>query len=141
MITETLLMTSLALGNPGLDELDLTLPEPPVAEIKRISQLERKRKTFQFIDVTNLPTEEQLRMSKILHALDVATTIYGLKNANVSEGNPLLSENPNAGQLISQKAVLLTLYHHNAEEGQIVFMNYAVGVAVIRNIYVINKYE
>ena len=138
MITETLLMSSLALSNP---ELDLTLPEPPVAEVQRISQLERKRKRFQFVDVTNMPTDEQLRRSKILHALDVATTIYGLKNASVKEGNPILPGNPNAGQLIGQKAVLLTLYHHNAEEGQIVFMNIATGVAVLRNIYVINKYE
>jgi len=138
MIAETLLMTSLALKNP---ELDMTLPEPPVAEIKRISQLERKRKTFQFIDVTNMPTDEQLRRSKILHGLDVVTTIYGLKNASVREGNPLLPDNPNAGQLIGQKAILLTLYHHNAEEGQIIFMNYVTGVAVLRNIYMVNKYE
>jgi len=138
MIPETLLLTSLALGTP---DLDLTLPEPPRAEIQRISQLERERKAFQFVDVRNPPTDQQLRMSKILHTLDVAITIYGLKNANVKEGNPLLSETPTDGQLISQKAALLTLVHHNFEEGQMIVVNWATGVAVVRNAYIINKYE
>ena len=40
MISETLLFTSLALANP---ELDMTLPEPPQAEVQRISKLERQR--------------------------------------------------------------------------------------------------
>ena len=62
MIPETLLLTSLALGTP---DLDMTLPEPPRAEIQRISQLERERKAFQFVDIDNPPTDQQLRMSKI----------------------------------------------------------------------------
>ena len=138
MIPETLLLTSLALGT---SDLDMTLPEPPRAEIQRISQLERERKAFQFVDIDNPPTDQQLRVSKILHTIDVAMTIYGLKNANVKEGNPLLSETPTDGQLISQKAVLLTLVHHNFEEGQMLIVNWATGVAVVRNAYIINKYE
>ena len=138
MISETLLFTSLALGNP---ELDMTLPEPPQAEVQRISKLERQRKAFQFIHVDNIPTEKELRISKILHAMDVASTIYGLKHSNVKEGNLLLPENPSNAQLIGQKTILLTLVHHNMEAEQIVVMNWATGMAVARNIYIINKYD
>ena len=138
MIAETLLMTSLALKNP---ELDMTLPEPPQAEIQRIKQEVQKRKTFQFVHVDNIPTERELRISKILHTMDVMTTIYGLKNADVKEGNLLLPENPSNTQLIGQKAILLTLVHHNFEAEQIVVMNWATGMAVARNIYIINKYD
>lgn len=138
MIAETLLMTSLALKNP---ELDMTLPEPPQAEIQRIKQEVQKRKAFQFVHVDNIPTERELRISKILHSLDVATTIYGLKNADVKEGNWLLPEQPSNAQLIGQKAILLTLVHRNFEAEQIVIINWATGVAVARNIYIINKYD
>ena len=138
MIAETLLMTSLALKNP---ELDMTLPEPPQAEIHRIKQEVQKRKAFQFVHVDNIPTERELRISKILHTMDVMTTIYGLKNADVKEGNLLLPENPSNAHLIGQKAILLTLVHHNFEAEQIVVMNWATGIAVARNIYIINKYD
>jgi hypothetical protein len=138
MIAETLLMTSLALKNP---ELDMTLPEPPQAEIHRISQEVQKRKAFQFVHVDNIPTERELRISKILHTMDVMTTIYGLKNADVKEGNLLLPEDPSNAQLIGQKTILLTLVHHNFEAEQIVVMNWATGIAVARNIYIINKYD
>ena len=139
MIAETLLMTSLALTNP---ELDMTLPEPPKAEIKRISNLERQRKAFQFIDVDNIPSERDLRISKILHSLDVMTTIYAMENRdNIKEGNWLLPDKPSNEQLIGQKAILLTLAHHNMEEGQIVIVNWFTGFAVARNLYVINRYD
>jgi hypothetical protein len=140
MIAETLLMSSLALANP---ELDLTLPEPPREEIERISQIvERDRKTFQFVNVTNIPSERSLRISKILHTLDVMTTIYAMDNRNnIVEGNPLLPDRPTKEQLIAQKAILLTLAHHNFEEGQIVIINWTAGFAVARNLYVINRYN
>jgi len=139
MIAETLLMTSLALKNP---ELDMTLPEPPQAEIHRISQEVQKRKAFQFIDVDNIPSERDLRISKILHSLDVMTTIYAMENRdNIKEGNWLLPDKPSNEQLIGQKAILLTLAHHNMEEGQIVIINWFTGFAVARNLYVINRYD
>ena len=139
MITETLLMTSLALNNP---ELDMTLPEPPIAEVKRISKLERERKAFQFIDVDRIPSDRDLRISKILHTLDVMTTIYAMENRdNIREGNLLLPDKPSNEQLIGQKAILLTLAHHNMEQGQIVIINWFTGVAVVRNLYVISRYD
>ena len=73
--------------------------------------------------------------------MDVASTIYGLKHSNVKEGNLLLPENPSNAQLIGQKTILLTLVHHNMESAQIVVMNWATGMAVARNIYIINKYD
>ena len=138
MIAETLLISSLALKNP---ELDMTLPEPPPAEIQRVKQEVQKRKAFQFVHVDHIPNERELRISKILHTMDVMTTIYGLKNANVKEGNWLLPEQPSNAQLIGQKAILLTLAHHNFEAEQLVIINWATGMAVARNIYIINKYD
>ena len=139
MIAETLLMSSLALSNP---DLDMTLPEPPQEEIKRISAMERERKKFQFIDVDNVPSDRDLRISKILHTLDVMTTIYAMENRNnIVEGNWLLPKRPSNEQLIGQKAILLTLAHHNMEEGQIVIINWVTGAAVVRNLYVINRYN
>ena len=139
MIAETIFMTSLALSNP---ELDLTLPEPPQEEIKRISKMERERKKFQFIDIDNAPTDRDLRISKILHSLDVMTTIYAMENRNnIVEGNWLLPERPTNEQLIGQKAILLTLANHNMEEGQVVLVNWITGAAVVRNLYIINRYN
>ncbi len=140
MITEALLATTLAMSHP---ELDMTLPEPPHEEIERISQIaERERKTFQFVDVSNIPSDRTLRVSKILHTLDVVTTIYAMENRNnIIEGNPLLPDRPTNKQLIGQKAILLTLANHNMEEGQVLIVNWITGVAVIRNLYVINRYN
>lgn len=139
MIAEALLATTLALSHP---ELDMTLPEPPGEEIERISQLEKERKAFQFVNVTNMPSDRDLRISKILHTLDVMTTIYAMENRNnIVEGNWLLPERPSNEQLIGQKTILLTLAHHNMEQGQIVVINWLTGVAVARNLYIINRYN
>lgn len=139
MIAEALLATTLAMSHP---ELDMTLPEPPHEEIKRISQIEKERKAFQFVNVTNMPSDRDLRISKILHTLDVMTTIYAMENRNnIVEGNWLLPERPSNEQLIGQKTILLTLAHHNMEQGQIVVINWLTGVAVARNLYIINRYN
>lgn len=139
MIAEALLATTLAMSHP---ELDMTLPEPPHEEIKRISQIEKERKAFQFVNVTNMPSDRDLRISKILHTLDVMTTIYAMENRNnIVEGNWLLPDRPSNEQLIGQKTILLTLAHHNMEQGQIVVINWLTGVAVARNLYIINRYN
>lgn len=139
MIAEALLATTLAMSHP---ELDMTLPEPPHEEIKRISQIEKERKAFQFVNVTNMPSDRDLRISKILHTLDVMTTIYVMENRNnIVEGNWLLPDRPSNEQLIGQKTILLTLAHHNMEQGQIVVINWLTGVAVARNLYIINRYN
>ncbi len=140
MIAETLAISSLMLNNP---DIDFTLPEPPQVEIQRISKLEKqKRKTFQFIHVENMPTDRDLRISKILHTLDVVTTIYALENRNhLIEGNILLGPYPSNEHLIGQKTILLTLAHHNMEAANIRLLNWVAGATVINNLYHINKYD
>ena len=142
MLAETVLMSSLALGNP---DLDLTLPEPPAVEIKRISNfiIEKDSKPmFRIVEVRNEPYREDLRMSILLHSLDVMTTIYAIENReNLIEGNPLLPEKPEPEEIILQKAITLTFLHHNFEAGQIYLLNWFAGATVLRNMYMISKYE
>ena len=132
MIAETLAISSLMLSNP---DMDFTLPEPPQAEIQR-------RKAFQFVHVENIPTDRDLRISKILHTLDVMTTIYAMENREtIREGNILLGPRPSNANIIGQKAIMLTLVNHNFERGQIVFMNWVAGAVIVNNLYVIDRYD
>jgi len=140
MIAETLAISSLMLSNP---DMDFTLPEPPQVEIQRISKLEKqRRKAFQFVHVENIPTDRDLRISKILHTLDVMTTIYAMENReNIREGNILLGPRPSNANIIGQKTIMLTLVNHNFEREQIVFMNWVAGAVIVNNLYVIDRYD
>ena len=132
MIAETLAISSLMLSNP---DMDFTLPKPPQAEKQR-------RKAFQFVHVENIPTDRDLRISKILHTLDVMTTIYAMENREtIREGNILLGPRPSNANIIGQKAIMLTLVNHNFERGQIVFMNWVAGAVIVNNLYVIDRYD
>ena len=104
--------------------------------------LAKKRKRYQIIDVENYPTERELRRSIIIHSLDVATTIYALENRkNVKEGNLILGPHPQPHEVLLLKAVVLPFVHQNFEREQLVFMNWAGGVAVTNNFYVIHRYK
>ena len=142
MIAETLLMTSMTLSDP---DFDLTLPEPPAVEIERISNfiLEKDSKPmFRIVEVRKEPYSEDLRMSILLHSLDVMTTIYAMENRdNLIEGNPFLSARPEPEEIILQKAITLTLLHHNFEAGQIYLLNWFTAAATLRNMYMISKYD
>ena len=104
--------------------------------------LAKKRKRYQIIDVEKYPTKKELRRSIIIHSLDVATTIYALENRkNVREGNLILGPHPQAHEVLLLKAVVLPFVHQNFEREQLVFMNWAGGVAVTNNLYIINRYD
>ena len=104
--------------------------------------LAKKRKRYQIIDVENYPTKKELRRSIIIHSLDVATTIYALENrTNVKEGNLILGPHPEVHEVILLKAFVLPFVHQNFEREQLVFMNWAGGVAVTNNLYIINRYD
>lgn len=104
--------------------------------------LAEKRRSFQVIDVDTFPTARELRRSVIIHTLDVATTIYALEHReNVREGNIILGPHPEVHEVILLKALVLPFVHQNFEREQLVFMNWAGGVAVTNNLYIINRYD
>jgi len=84
-----------------------------------------------------------------INALDVASTIYALENRNnLIEGNPLLPEKPELEELIVQKAIVaytlnyIGIFSTNPdEEWYLNAMNIAVTIALINNLYQINKYD
>jgi len=104
--------------------------------------LTKKRKRFQIVDVEKIPTPEEIKMSIILHTLDVATTIYALENrTEIKEGNLILGPHPEIHEVILLKALVLPLVHQNFEREQLVVMNWAGGFAVVNNLYIIHRYD
>ena len=104
--------------------------------------LQKKQRRFQIVDVETLPTKAEIRTSIILHTLDVVTTIYALENRDeVKEGNLILGPHPEIHEVILLKALVLPFVHQNFEREQLVFMNWAGGVAVTNNLYIINRYD
>ena len=102
------------LCSPLYAELDLTLP--PIPD-KEVIELEKKfRDNFNFID----------------------NTYEGLKNPNITEGNPLHSNKPSLEELVVQKIILAGLLGENLSTYSYTFMNTALSVAIVRNIYIIN---
>ena len=85
----------------------------------------------------------------VIHALDVASTMYALENRNtLYEGNPLLPKRPELEQLVLQKAIVIyTLKYagifsdHPAAERYVNISNVLVTGVVINNLHKINKYD
>ena len=57
------------------------------------------------------------------------------------EGNLILGPHPEVHEVILLKAFVLPFVHQNFEREQLVFMNWAGGVAVTNNLYIINRYD
>ena len=84
-----------------------------------------------------------------MNALDIASTMYAIENRNtLYEGNPLLPERPELEEIIIQK--VLTIYvlkrmgifsEHPADQWYVNASNAVVTIAVINNLYKINKYD
>ena len=60
---------------------------------------------------------------------------------NVKEANPVLGESPNNIELISLKLLILPFIHQNSSEHAMVYFNTVTTLAVINNLYVINRYD
>jgi len=85
----------------------------------------------------------------VIHALDIASTMYALENRNtLFEGNPLLPARPELEEIIIQK--VLTIYllkrmgifsEHPADQWYVNGANTVITIAVINNLYKINKYD
>ena len=111
-------------------ELDLTIPEQPPAYI-----LPEKEFFFNLGDYKEPPTKNQMIIFWTLNALDVYTTVEGIKKPNVYEKNPLLPKKPELEELLLQKAIVAGFISKNSSKKYIRFLN--IGTAVV----VINNYE
>ncbi len=124
------------LCSPLYAELDLTLPPIPDEEV---IELEKKfRDNFNFIEIKKPPTRQQRILYWTLNALDVYTTYEGLKNPNITEGNPFHSDKPSLEELVIHKIIFAGLLGENLSTYSYTFMNTALGIAVVRNIYITN---
>ena len=124
------------LCSPLYAELDLTLPPIPDEEV---IELEKKfRDNFNFIEIKKPATRQQRIIYWTLNALDVYTTYEGLKNPNITEGNPFHSDKPSLEELVIHKIIFAGLLGENLSTYSYTFMSTALGIAVVRNIYTIN---
>ena len=124
------------LCSPLYAELDLTLPPIPDEEV---IELEKKfRDNFNFIEIKESPTKQQRIIYWTLNALDVYTTYEGLKNPNIAEANPIIGKRPSLEKLVVHKIIFAGLIGENLNTYSYTLINTALGIAVVRNIYIIN---
>ena len=123
-----LLLTSLSL-QASLDELDLTIPEQPAAYIPF-----EKEFFLNLGDYKEPPTKNQMIFFWTLNALDVYTTVEGLKKcSSCKEQNPLLPDRPELEELLLQKAIVGGLMSKHSSKNFITAMNITLTYAVINN--------
>ena len=122
------------LCSPLYAELDLTLPPIPDEEV---IELEKKfRDNFNFIKIKEPPTRQQRILYWTLHGLDVYTTYEGLKNPNITEGNPMLGKRPSLEKMVVHKIIFAGLLGENLSTDGYTLMNTITGIVVVRNIYI-----
>ena len=146
MLFLTLLVIPLSVS--ANQEVDLTLPDTPFdfEQMEKDGQLIKEWEEREYYRIFNnpdpLPTQKQIRYSWVVHALDMATTIYALEHReNIREGNPVLGESPNNIEIIGLKLLILPIVHQNSSEHAMVYFNAITTATVINNLYVINKYD
>ena len=121
-----LLLLSLSLKS----ELDLTIPKQPPAYIPP-----KKEFLFNVGDYNEPPTKNQIILFWTLNALDVYTTIEGIKKPSVYEKNPLLPKKPELEELLLHKAIVTGFISKNSSK------KYMTGINITLTLVVINNYE
>ena len=136
----TLLVTPLLASDKVADKLDLTLPETPFnyeqmeEDSLRIQQAMNER--FRFVKIKNEPSKRTLRTFYILNAIDMSTSYYMTRShPTIKEANFLLPEKPSAAEFLIHKSVTAPLAAANLEQGQMVFINWALAFVIIHNLY------
>ena len=120
-----LLLLSISLKS----ELDLTIPEQPATYIPP-----EKEFFFNLGDYKEPPTKNQIIVFWTLNALDVYTTVEGLRKcSSCTEQNPLLSEKPTLEEMLLQKAIVAGFISKNSSKNYITVMNASLTYAVINN--------
>ena len=136
-------------AQPSIYEIKQHVQNQPF-DFKQISQdaeayktllFRERQRRLQFVEIDKYPTPQERRWYYILNAVDVGMTIWALNNRdNVKEGNILLSNNPSNRALLTNKLLVIPIYQ-NMSQPQVVVMNHIIGVVIIHNMYVINKYD
>ena len=116
-------------------ELDLTIPEQPAAYIPP-----EKEFIFNFGDYKEPPTKNQIITFWTLNALDVYTTVEGLKKcSSCTEQNPILPDRPELEELLLQKAIVGSLIQKHSSKNFLTGINISLTYAVINNYEVMMK--
>ena len=116
-------------------ELDLTIPEQPAVYIPP-----EKKFIFNFGDYKEPPTKKQMITFWTLNALDVYTTVEGLKKcSSCTEQNPILPDRPELEELLLQKAIVAGLISKHSSKNFITYINVTLTYAVINNYEVMIK--
>ena len=69
-------------------------------------------------------------------------TMYALdQSPNIKEGNFLLNERPSNSSLITHKLIISPLVEQNMNYYQLEFVNLMLEVAILRNLYIMQKYD
>jgi len=69
-------------------------------------------------------------------------TIHALNNSDqIKEGNFLLNDRPSNSALITHKLIVAPLIEQNMNSIQLEFINIMLEVAVLRNAYLMQKYD
>ena len=136
----------LFLSFPVFADLDLTLPQEfdfeQIEKDRKLIKDWEDRSRVKFWDNKPYPSEEQIRYSWRIHALDMMTTIYALENRdNIKEANWILGEQPEIHEVIALKLLVLPFVHQNSNEHMMVYFNAVTTATVVNNLYVINKYD
>ena len=101
-----------------------------------------ERNRLRFWDNQPYPSEEQIRYSWRVHALDMITTVYALENRdNVKEANWVLGEQPEIHEVFALKMLVLPFIHQNSNEHMMVYFNAVTTATVVHNLYVIDRYN
>ena len=109
-------------------ELDLTLPEQPAVYIPP-----EKEFIFNFGDYKEPPTKNQMIVFWTLNALDIYTTVEGIKKPNVYELNPILPKKPELEELLLQKTIVAGFFSQNSSKNYMRFLNISLTLVVIHN--------
>ena len=136
----------LFLSFPVFADLDLTLPQEfdfeQIEKDRKLIKDWEDRSRVKFWDNKPYPSEEQIRYSWRIHALDMMTTVYALENRdNIKEANWILGEQPEIHEVVALKLLVLPFVHQNSNEHMMVYFNAVTTATVVNNLYVINKYD
>jgi len=124
-----LLLLSISLQS----ELDLTLPEQPAAYIPP-----EKEFFLNLGDYKEPPTKNQMIFFWTINALDVYTTVEGLKKcSSCTEQNPILPDRPELEELLLQKAIVAGLISKHSSKNFITAMNISLTFVVMNNYEII----
>ena len=106
------------------------------------SSLKASQKKLRFIVPNPIPTTDTVKRFYLLNTIDLLMTMHALNNSDaIKEGNFLLNDRPSNSALITHKLIMVPLIEHNMNQYQLDFINFALELAIIRNIYIMDKHR